>query len=527
MAHDGFTRRLHRPSYSTIWSSLTKLFSIVIITVAATTEIAAQNLPNLSSTVVRGSSIYSAADLFPLYSGYLGKPITRESTRAIVAGIATRYESDGYSRPGVRIDDRMVGAGVLAIEVVETKISSVHITGDPGPYEGRLVELGQYLSDDPLLRSSDLLSTVQRMRGLSGLNLVSSTESDADLPGSYRLKIDTEFDPVSGAVRLTNRGTDEIGPQFILGQVVANGLLSGKANLGLTFGSASDFSEYHGFGANGRLAVTGNDLSLAASGFRSRSDPSESPVDRDNRYLRDRLTIGATKVLRSHSNRQLSMTGTIRAEDLEIARSRIDLRDERLRLLEFRMRWTERLRSTSQFAAGFELIKGFNGMGSGLRADDIANDERSPEFSMVVLDFVRVAQLSSQWSWRLNSLAQYSNDVLPYSERFKIGGDRLGRGFEVAEIAGDRGLGAKVEVLRRLPGIPDITGPVSAYSFYDLGAAWKDNAPGRESAASAGFGLALTGSKTTGRIEIAKPLTHPDVEGRDNLRVFVEFTVNW
>jgi hemolysin activation/secretion protein len=68
---------------------------------------------------------------------------------------------------------------------------------------------------------------------------------------------------------------------------------------------------------------------------------------------------------------------------------------------------------------------------------------------------------------------------------------------------------------------------VSGYSFYDIGAAWKDNTPGRESAASAGFGLVLSGSKTTGRMEIAKPLTHADVEGRDRLRVFLEFTVNW
>ena len=40
--------------------------------------------------------------------------------------------------------------------------------------------------------------------------------------------------------------------------------------------------------------------------------------------------------------------------------------------------------------------------------------------------------------------------VLPDSERFKIGGDRLGRGFEVAEIAGDSGIGAKIELRRDL-----------------------------------------------------------------------------
>jgi hemolysin activation/secretion protein len=295
----------------------------VISSAAAATEIAAQELPNLSSTIIRGSSIYSATDLFPLYSAHLGKPISRESSRAIAAGIAARYESDGYSRPGVRIDDRMVAAGVLAIEVVETRISAVQITGDPGPYEGRLVTLGQNLSDDPLLRSSDLLSTVQRMRGLSGLNLVSSTESDAELPGSYRLNIDTEFRPVSGAIRLTNRGTDEIGPQFILGQVVANGLWSGTANLGLTFGSATDFDEYHGLGATGRFAINDDDLALTTTGFRSRSNPSESPVDRNDRYLRDRLTLGASKILRRDNTRQLTVSGSIRAEDLEIARARV------------------------------------------------------------------------------------------------------------------------------------------------------------------------------------------------------------
>ena len=47
---------------------------------------------------------------------------------------------------------------------------------------------------------------------------------------------------------------------------------------------------------------------------------------------------------------------------------------------------------------------------------------------------------------RLDALAQQTPHTLPYGERFKIGGDRLGRGFEVTEIAGDQGLGAKVEV---------------------------------------------------------------------------------
>ena len=38
--------------------------------------------------------------------------------------------------------------------------------------------------------------------------------------------------------------------------------------------------------------------------------------------------------------------------------------------------------------------------------------------------------------------------------------------------------------------------------------------PGRESAATAGTGLAIQGSTLTGYIEVAAPLTGPDIEGK-------------
>ena len=531
MRPEGQTWRFERPAcLATVRepaSELKRILVLVIICLAsASARTQGQDAPNLVSTVIRGSSVYSAAELFPAYGDHLGKQITRESARSIANRIAQMYVSDGYSRPGIRIDDRMVGLGVLAIDVTETRISSVAITGNPGPYGTQLRSLGDRLGDDPLLRSTSLQSTMRLMRDLPGLRLSASTEPDLDQPGAYRLNVDTEFRPVSGTVRMTNRGTDEIGPQFLLGQITGNGLFGGRADLGLMFGSASNYDEYHGLGSSARIAA-GESISITASGFRSRSDPTESPLDRDDRYLRDRLTLGIVKRFSSESDRLLRLTTGLRSDDLRITRSGARIRDERLRLIDFGMRFTVRRQSSAQFAAGFELTKGINGLGSGLLADDLVGDPRSADFSVLVMDFVRVAQLAGFWSWRLNALGQLSNDAIPYSQRFKIGGDRLGRGFEVAEIAGDSGVGAKIELARRLNGIPDVAGPVSVYTFYDLGAAWKNDEPGRESAASAGFGLALNGTRTTGRLEIAQPLTHADVEGRDDLRVFVEFAVSW
>lgn len=503
------------------------LLVITQLVVTASFPIDADELPSLVSTVIRGSTAYEAPELFSIYSGHVGKPITSDSARAIAVALADRYVNDGYSRPRVRVDDRMVGAGVLVLDVAETRIATVEISGDPGPYGERLEALGRELDGNEPLKTSDLQATVRRMRALSGLNLTASTSSVADPVGSYRLNIDTDYRPASGAVRMTNRGTDEIGPQFVLGQITANGLLAGRADVGLTFGSATDFDEYHGTGLTSRIVVTDRDLALSASGFRSRSNPHEEPLDRNDRYFRDRLTFVASRPLATDGSVQTVLSAGFRAEDLEIHRERIALRDERLRLIELGARWTGRLRPSSQFAAGVEFVHGFNGLGSGLSASDLVADSRVPDFSLLVLDFVRVAELGGPLSWRLNSLVQWSGESLPYSERFKIGGDRIGRGFEVAEIAGDRGVGAKVELLRRLGAIPDTVGGVSVYGFYDLAAAWKNDEPGRESAATTGLGLLLSGTKINGRLEVAKPLTHPDIEGRSDPRLFLELTVAW
>ena len=49
--------------------------------------------------------------------------------------------------------------------------------------------------------------------------------------------------------------------------------------------------------------------------------------------------------------------------------------------------------------------------------------------------------------------------------------------------------------------------------------------PGRESAATAGTGLAAIQSSTlTGYIEVAAPLTGPDIEGKQKASVFAELS---
>ena len=180
--------------------------------------------------------------------------------------------------------------------------------------------------------------------------------------------------------------------------------------------------------------------------------------------------------------------------------------------------------TAAQYSANLLLRKGIDGLGAGLQALDLAEDPRRVDFLLWQFSASVYRRFATDWSVRLDAMSQFSPYVLPDTERFKIGGDRLGRGFEVAEIAGDRGLGGKIELRRDLVNIEGMFGRLSTYGFYDIGAAWKQDQPGRESAATAGIGFALQGSSLTGYCEVAAPLTGPDIEGKSDASVFAELS---
>jgi hemolysin activation/secretion protein len=483
--------------------------------------------PNLASVVIRGSTVYDAPQLFDVYRAELGKPVTAASARAIAAALATKYQRDGYTRPQIKLDDALLEAGVLRLDVLEARIAEVRVTGDAGPHLERLESLGARLRSDGPVSQAALDTTLRHMRALPGLRLRATTARDEISTHLYRLDLDADFERTSGSVRLSNRGTDEAGPNFVLGQVLFNGLLGGRTNVGTVFGAATDYDEYHGLGfvANRSVGAAGGRIS--ATGFRSRSDPHEPVIDRDDSHLRDRGSITFARPLPSVERASLSLSAGIDLDDLEIVRSGERLRDERLRMLALGASATWRPSPVVQQAASVELSHGLDAFGSGLAALDLSADPRRIDFLVTRINFTRLTRFGQHWSLRVDALGQHTAYTLPYGERFKIGGDRLGRGFEVAEIAGDRGVGAKIEGRRALARAPGFLQRASLYGFYDVGAAWKNDAPGRESAATAGLGFGTRGRHLSGTLELAKPLTHPDVEGRKDLTLFAELALTF
>ncbi len=477
----------------------------------------------LTTVVIEGSSVFGAPRLFDTYSAGLGRPITREQASGIVDAIAALYLAEGYVKPEVILDGALADRGVLRVKVHEAQVTQVVIEGDAGNLREQLRRVGDRLEKSRPLRRDDVPQALRDMRQFAGLAISATTRRDANVRNAFELVVKADFSPVDGVVRMNNRGTDQVGPGFLLGQVFANGLFGRGEKTGLIFAAATDPSEYLGGGLffDSPLNSSGTRGNLLL--FTSRSAPNESPVNLPDEYARERTTLRVSHPLRQDSASTLTLSAAFEADDLRIDRRGAVVREDSLRIVETALRAGWRAGAT-QFSANLQVRHGLDGFGARLHAPDLTRDPRRADFFVTLLQATAYRKFAERWSLRLDTFAQTSGYVLPDSERFKIGGDRLGRGFEVAEIAGDRGLGGKLELRRDLVDTESFAGRLSTYGFYDIGAAWKRDRPGRDSAATAGLGLALQGAELTGYFEVASPLTGPDIEGSRSASVFAELS---
>ena len=225
---------------------------------------------------------------------------------------------------------------------------------------------------------------------------------------AFELVVRAEFSPVDGVVRMNNRGTDQVGPAFLLGQLFANGLLGRGEKIGLIFAAANDHDEYLGGGLYfdaplGAAGTRGNALL-----FSSHSAPNEAPLNLDDEYSRQRATAGFSRPLRQDSKLTLVANGTFEADDLIIDRDGVAIREDRLRIIDAGLRASWHGEAATQYSANLRMRKGLDAFGAGLQATDLLVDPRRADFLMVQLQGSSSRRFAEHWSARFDGFSQYS-----------------------------------------------------------------------------------------------------------------------
>ena len=502
------------------WATVPAIVIIGLVLVAGIAPAQAATQPLFSSAVISGSSVYDAPQLFASYRDQLGQPLTQASASAVAAALARMYERDGYSRPELQVDERTMAAGILRIEVFEARFTRVTYSGPAGPYQQRLAALGAQIRDSNPVRPAQVQRALREMRALAGLSVTAETAPDETVRNGFLLTLTTAYRPAEALVRISNRGSREIGPVFVDGQALVNDLLGRDEKLGAVFTAATDFAEYHAAGAFAEVPLDARGAHFSLFGLHESSTPLASPLDPGTSYTR---SLG---VLRVAQPLHIGASSAALVAGLDVDNQLTDqggavLRNDRLRIADLGFEATAGNGAGAQYVVALELRKGLDGLGSELQATDPVPDPRRRDFLLTRLQLTGIFLIDQRWTVRLDALTQYSSYALPYTEQLKIGGEILGRGFEVAEVAGDSGADARLELRRDLAhGLG--SGKVSLYAYYDYGRVWSHYGTPTESAAIAAGGLAVSKGAFTGSVELAQPLIHPDVDGSKSPRVFFE-----
>jgi hemolysin activation/secretion protein len=430
---------------------------------------------------VEGVTVYDEAAVRALYGDIVGAEVPRARIDEIVQALQTRYREDGYILTLVRGEFQKTAGGriVFVIRAIEGYISDVKLEGDIGPAGTLVLKMLRRLTGKRPVNNRDLERYLLLANDIPGVTARAVLRREGLEPGAVLLVAQVGRKEVSGLLSFDNRGPKEAGPYELL--------LSGATNSFTNFGEQLEALFFNTFNREqlfGQVNLSGflNSDGLRLRTYYGRGNSMPGGVlgllDFDGDLQIGGVALGYP-IIRSrrlnflsdvaidtyHSAITFSPTGTT------TARAGSDLWMWRLGSgVDFQDSWFfERPAAT---ALNVRASAGFLGTSS-IRVGSDAH------FLKAVGEVTRVQELFSigrvRTALKTSVGGQYTNDILPPSEKFFLGGNRFGRGFYNGQVTGDRAIGSSVElqfntVFSDVPLLhPDNRLPVQFYGFWDYG----------------------------------------------------------
>jgi hemolysin activation/secretion protein len=491
---------------------------------------------------LEGARALSEAELAPLWAGLIGATVTLETLEQLAEAISARYRAAGYVLSQALLPAQTIVDGVVRILVVEGFIDRVTIEGGPESGRDALERRFRFVAADRPLALATLERAVLLSRDTLGGGVETVLGPSPVTFGAADLTVRYTPRPYEGFVSVDNRASRLFGRWVARAGITAYDLLGQTERLALSVATSLGGPELRfiegsiaaPLGFTDGTFLDGLRFELGADATSGRPDLRKAglpllAVPQDETNLRARLVL---PVIRTRSE-NLSLRGglTWRESSVRTRFAGIDLgtTTDRLLVAEAGATWDVADRLFGITLIDFAARQGIATWGAEIGKPGSRAREA---FTLLRGSIARVQELGPpEWSLFGELVGQLAGTILPDSERFALGGERLGRGFAPGNTTGDHGFGARLE-LRRLIALGEMGGLaplMSAYIFGDWGAAIdRDLArDGRrwESLASAGVGARIDLTPWfTITPELAQQLggrTADTASGRKETRAFI------
>lgn len=492
---------------------------------------------NVISIDILGADLLDADDKGALVQGLLGRCMGAADIEKLMGAVTRHYIERGFITTRAYLPAQDLGSGKLQLLVVEGRIESLRVEGDPD----KRINLGLAVP----ARAGDLLNMRDLEQAVDQINAVSANKVKLDLvPGAKPGQTAVVFRNKAGNVATfegsaDNQGSEATGKNGVSGTLTLGGVMGLNENLALTYRTATPSTSQagndsvslgltvpNGYGSYGiSTSVSNYSTGLTTPGGRamvafgkstnwSLTAERVTARDQDSRHA----LVATLSTVDSKNYIDMGSMGTIFVNPTSRRATSI----------------AAGLKSTMLVGGGSfnvrpELALGLNEMGNlpaGVNAD---SDGPQAEFTKATLDasYEKHFDFSKQdWSWNSTFKGQYSAEQLLSSQQLLIGGIGSIRGFVNNSLSGDSGYYWRNELgLNHKLSLGDTRFTTKTYIGYDIGSV-RNNAPGAVSGTQmSGVVLGLNAQFKAASIELSRtradktPLGMTHEEGQTWLRI--------
>lgn len=481
---------------------------------------------DVGSIVIDGLETLSRGDFAAVVEPFAGRDLDRADLRRLTDAVAEHARQRGLILATAWIPQQSLVGGMLRVQIDEGRIDAVRVEG----------------SDDPAIRAQ--LETLINQRPLTLAALQRAVLLTDDLPGvgirSTRfegdgtarvLVVDARREDFSGALQVSTDGTRPVGPIRARIDLDANGLISPRDRVDLSYSMTPlDPDELAFFSARYSVIVNTSGTQVGLFGSYSHTEPGAYLADRELQgeawqggiRLRHPLLRGQKRSLWLETsgevqNLRQDSFGTLARED-RIALARVGFYG-----------FGPLAGGTLQGRA--TVSQGLNILGATALADPLASrSDAPPDFTTLSWWLNWRRGIAPRVSLSLAANGQFSTEPLLIGESYALGGNAFLRGYDFAQRVGDQGIAGVGELRYDWPGALGAVRNVQLYAFADGGTVTNlGNGVGGGALASSGGGFRADITRNLDLdLEVAVPLSEErydtgDNSPRINLRVVQSF----
>jgi hemolysin activation/secretion protein len=433
---------------------------------------------------LEGNRAVPTSEVEPIWVHLLGTPVDVATLEDVAARLSAAYRARGFVLSQVVLPAQTIADGVVRFVAIEGFIDHLEVQGgSPSAQRAAGVLFAPTAAERPL-RLQTLERSVLLSRDILGGQVETALAPSSGTFGAADLIATLTPQPFQGFVSVDNRAGRLLGPWTVRVGGSLYGQLGLNERIDLQVAATPDGQQLR-FGQalvalplmgsswpwDGTVLEVGGDVTRAEP-ILARAGLSDFTTVTDENQFRAVLVVPLIRTRPENLYARLGFTWRDVTSESVFAGVNLGESIDNLRVATFRLSWdfVDRLDGVMLFDGGFR--KGIDALGATIGQSGLAAP--NPDF-LLLFGYVSRLQALGQGPWSVFSeaIAQWTDDPLPSSERFAVGGPLFGRGYAPGNTTGDSGFGGRLELRRSFIDMIPETLPLAlqAYVFGDWGAA--------------------------------------------------------